>query len=204
MSRRLAAVLFGAALLLTGCAETSAGGDAAPGGQLTVTETVSPHPPPAVPSPDAAAPAPPAPAPAPMEQCGVDTQAAAIHDNLHRVPPPATAGEGWEYHGHSNYDPCADLSYATVHVTGSTHALKQNQLLLFHRGDSLGVGALVPQVHEVMDADGRSVTVRYIDSEAMERAGAPNAEAEHHKVTVTFWWNGERVEPVGRIPNQNR
>lgn len=50
---------------------------------------------------------------------------------LHRIPPPTMEGEIWEYHGESNYDPCAD-----------------------------------------------------------------------HYVPVTFWRDGERVEPIGRIPNE--
>lgn len=144
-----------------------------------------------------------APEPAAVEACGVDTQAAAIHDNLRQVPAPAAPGEGWEYYGQSNYDQCADLSYALVWVTGSTHPLKQSQLMLFHRGDYLGVGVLAPQSMYVVDADDTSVHTRMVDVEAMERDQAPNAVAEHYRRDVTFRWDGEQVEPVGEIPNQS-
>lgn len=137
----------------------------------------------------------------PEPTCGVDTEAAAIYDNIHRVPPPTLPGEGWEYYGHSDYNPCADLSYAVVFVTGSTHAQKQNQMMLFHRGEYLGVGLLVPQVYRHWEGDGEAVHVRVIDREAMDVAGAPNAAAADYEVELTFWWNGERVEPIGRIPN---
>lgn len=136
-----------------------------------------------------------------VDNCGVDTGAAAIHDNIHRVPPPTLEGEGWEYYGHSDYDPCADLSYAVVFVTGSTHAQKQNQIMLFHRGEYLGVGLLAPQVYRHWEGDGQEVHVRLIDHEAMEADGAPNAAAAEYEVDLTFRWNGERVESVGRIPN---
>ncbi len=136
------------------------------------------------------------------DHCLVDTQAEAILGNLWQVPEPALNGETWGYYGHSNYNPCADLSYATVYVTGSDDPLRQNQLLLFHRGGYLGVGALTPQTHEVITADDESVTVHYVDFEAMERDQAPATVAGNYRVEVTFLWNGAQVEPIGRIPNQ--
>lgn len=168
---------------------TSACGATTPTGQETTTP--APTGTPASPTTDAA-----------PEHCRVDTQADAILSNIWQVPEPTLAGETWEYQGHSNYNPCADLSYATVYVTGSDHPLKQNQLMLFHRGNYLGVGALTPQTHEVIATDDESVTVRYIDFEAMERDQAPTAVAENYQVEVTFLWNGAQVEPIGRIPNQ--
>ena len=182
-----------AALLLVGCA----GEEAAPPPE-TVTVTTTPAAPPTTVTTVAA------PETTPAETaCGVDTQAAAIHENIAQVPAPTAPGEGWEYYGQSNYNPCADLSYALVWVTGSTHALKQSQLMLFHRGEYLGVGALAPQSMYVVDADDTSVHTRMVDAEAMERDQAPNAVAERYRVDVTFWWNGERVEPIGEIPNQS-
>lgn len=170
------------ALLLAGCAGENPG--PAP---ETVTVTTTP----------AAA------ASTPTEACGVDTQAAAIHGNIPQVPAPTAPGEGWEYYGQSNYNPCADLSYALVWVTGSDRPLKQSQLMLFHRGQYLGVGALAPQSLSVVAADDTSVHARMLDFEAKERDQAPDVLAEQYQVDVTFWWNGERVEPIGEIPNQS-
>lgn len=165
------------ALLLAGCAGES---PAPAPGTVTVTTTA-----------------------AAAETCGVDTQAAAIHEHITQVPAPTAPGEGWEYYGQSNYDPCADLSYALVWVTGSDRPLKQSQLMLFHRGEYIGVGALAPQSMSVVEADGTSVHTRMLDFEAKERDQAPDALAERYQVDVTFRWNGERVEPIGEIPNQS-
>lgn len=184
--RAAAALTSCVPLLLAGCA----GGDGAPVPQTstaTVTSTAAP-----APSPEAAR----------AEACGVDPQAAAIHDNLWQVPAPEAPGEGWEYYGQSNYDPCADLSYALVWVTGSAHPLKQSQLMLFHRGGYLGVGALAPQSMYVAETRPDAVHARVVDFEAMERDRAPGAQAERYRTDLTFWWNGQRVEAVGRIPNQ--
>lgn len=170
-------------LLLAGCAGESAGENTAPSTE-TQTETVTLS-------------------ESPAPTCENDPQAPAIHDNLGQVPAPLAAGEGWEYYGQSDYSPCADLSYALVWVTGSTHPLKQSQLMLFHRGEYLGVGALAPQSMYVTDSDGYSVNTRVIDFEAMERDQAPNAESELYRRDLGFWWNGERVEAVGEIPNQS-
>ncbi|AJK69472.1 hypothetical protein B840_09405 [Corynebacterium marinum DSM 44953] len=87
-------------------------------------------------------------------------------------------------------------------VTGSTHPLKQNQLIPFHRGEYLGVGLLEPQSMYVADADADSVRTRVIDFEAMERDEAPSAAAELYRSDLIFRWNGERVETAGKIPRQ--
>lgn len=173
-------------LLLAGCAGDSTGeSTASPAETPTVTLTEIP-----VPTSN------------PLPECDTDPQASAIHDNLGQVPAPLAAGESWEYYGQSNYSPCADLSYALVWVTGSTHPLKQSQLMLFHRGEYLGVGALAPQSMYVTDSNGDSVNTRVIDFEAMERDQAPNVESELYRRDLEFWWNGERVEAIGEIPNQ--
>ncbi|RSZ62369.1 hypothetical protein EAH68_09515 [Corynebacterium hylobatis] len=177
------------ALLLAGCA-----GEDLPPEQTTVTVTTTP---PAAPPPTSTT------VTAEAEACGVSTQAAAIHENIRQVPAPTAAGEWWEYYGQSNYNPCADLSYALVWVTGSDRPLKQSQLMLFHRGSYIGVGALAPQHLSVVDADDTSVHTRMLDFEAKERDQAPDVVAERYQVDVTFWWNGERVEPIGEIPNQS-
>lgn len=195
-STRSAAVLAACASLLLGACTDGGEAPAPETRTATVTTTAG------TPQGLAATPSEPGSRPEREETCGVDTQAAAIQDNLWQVPAPQAPGEGWEYYGQSNYDPCADLSYALVWVTGSAHPLKQSQLMLFHRGDYLGVGALAPQSMYVEEAGPDSVRTRVVDFEAMERNQAPGAEAELYRSDLTFWWNGERVEAVGRIPNQ--
>lgn len=205
MRRRiLASLIAGLSLTVAGCSGTS--GDQTP---VTVTSLVTEAAPPADTTPAeatttvtptrTAAPAPePEPEPA---SCGIDPQAAAIHDNISQVPEPTLTGHGWEYTGDSNYDPCADLSYALVGVAGSTHAQRQGQLMLFHRGEYLGVGLLVPQVYRNVSGDGATVYTEVIDYEAMDRDGAANAVAPDYQVPLNFTWTGSQVEPVGRIPN---
>ncbi|WIM70309.1 LppP/LprE family lipoprotein [Corynebacterium suedekumii] len=201
MPRRIPALLVTAlALTVAGCSDTA--GDQTP---VTVTSVVteSAPPPGTTPAEVTTTTAPTqtaAPAPKP-DNCGVDPQAATIHDNISQVPEPTLAGHGWEYTGDSNYDPCADLSYALVGVAGSTHAQRQGQLMLFHRGEYLGVGLLVPQVYRNVSGDGTTVYTEVIDYEAMDRDGAANAVAPDYQVPLNFTWTGSQVEPVGRIPN---
>lgn len=46
--------------------------------------------------------------------CGVDPDSPVITSHTADVPAPELDGMTWVYHGESNYDPCAALSYATV------------------------------------------------------------------------------------------
>lgn len=138
------------------------------------------------------------------QRCGVDPSAATIVDHVGEVPPPSHAGMSWVYMGDSNYDPCAALSYATVEQSEQGNAQFQNQLMLFHDGEYLGVGATVPEQHQVIGTSDDSVTVRYKDWEALDAAGQPNAMAGSFTTDVTFRWNGSEVVPEGRIPNQGR
>jgi hypothetical protein len=133
--------------------------------------------------------------------CGVDPNASAITDNISQVPAPSLDGLTWTYKGDSNYDKCATLSYATVEQSEQGNSQFQNQLMLFHKGEYLGVGSDTVQQHQVIATTDDSVTVRYKDWEALDTAGAPNAEASNYTTDVTFTWDGSRVVPQGRFPN---
>lgn len=137
------------------------------------------------------------------ENCGVDPSAAAITDNIGQVPPPSIAGMTWTYKGDSNFDPCATLSYATVEQSEQGNAQFQNQLMLFHNGEYLGVGSTTTQQHSVVGTTDDSVTVAYKDYEALDAAGASNAEAANYTTNVTFRWDGSQVVPEGRFPNMS-
>ena len=136
-----------------------------------------------------------------QENCGVDPNAAAITDNIAQVPAPSLEGMSWTYKGDSNFDPCATLSYATVEQSEQGNSQFQNQLMLFHNGEYLGVGSDTVQQHQVIATTDDSVTVRYKDYEALAAAGAPNAESQNYTTDVTFRWDGSQVVPQGRFPN---
>ncbi|HIW91440.1 MAG TPA: LppP/LprE family lipoprotein [Candidatus Corynebacterium avicola] len=135
--------------------------------------------------------------------CGEDPDSPVIREHIAEVPDPSLDDMTWAYHGESNYDPCVDLSYATVVQSEVGNAQFENQLMLFHRGKFLGVGTDTVQQHSVVSTTEDSVTVKYKDYEALEASGEANAAAPKYTTEVTYRWDGERVVPEGRIPNQN-
>lgn len=134
--------------------------------------------------------------------CGVDPDSPVITAHTADIPAPELDGMTWVYHGESNYDPCAALSYATVVQSEVGDAQFQNQLMLFHDGEYLGVGTDTVQQHTEVVASGDDfVTVRYKDYEALRDSGEPLAAAPKYTTVVTYRWVGDHVEPEGRIPN---
>ncbi|WP_315146152.1 LppP/LprE family lipoprotein [Corynebacterium variabile] len=114
------------------------------------------------------------------------------------VPAPELDGMTWVYHDEPNYDPCAALSYATVVQSEVGDAQFQNQVMLFHDGEYLGVGTDTVQQHtEVVDSGDDFVTVRYKDYEALRDSGEPFAAAPKYTAVVTYRWVGDHVEPEG-------
>lgn len=47
-------------------------------------------------------------------ECGISSSSSAITDAVDALEPPSGPGMYWSYEGDSNYDPCADLSYALL------------------------------------------------------------------------------------------
>ncbi|WP_333619735.1 LppP/LprE family lipoprotein [Dietzia sp.] len=136
------------------------------------------------------------------QDCRVDPDSPEIGANIANVPAPNVPGLTWIYEGDSNYNACADLSYASLIQSEQGNAQFQTQLMLFHQGEFLGVGANTPEQHVILSTTPDSVTVRYKDWEALDAAGAGNAMASAYTTDVIYRWNGSKVVPEGRIPNQ--
>lgn len=136
------------------------------------------------------------------KNCGVNNDADAIYDNIHQVPGPNLDGTSWSYGGESNYDPCADLSYATLDQVPKGNAQFARQIMLFHKGEYIGVGTLSTQHHiGVINTTNDSITVRYKDYEALDAAGKGHVDSPNYTADVTYRWNGEKVVPEDPIPN---
>lgn len=165
-----------------------------------------------VPAPTLPASSPPAvagasPVPGPVEDapaCGVDPQATEITGHIAQVPGPSLSGMHWDYDGDSNYDPCAALSYATVVQSRIGDAQFQNQLMLFHDGEYIGVGSDSVQQHRIVSTTDDTVTVSYKDYDALAASGEPFAAAPRYTTEVTYRWTDKGVVPDGRFPNLDR
>ena len=55
-----------------------------------------------------------APSEAPPTDCGISSSSSVITDAVDALEPPSGPGTYWSYEVDSNYDPCADLSYALL------------------------------------------------------------------------------------------
>ena len=134
--------------------------------------------------------------------CGVDPQASEIYDHIAEVPLGTVDDMYWKYNGDSNYDPCADLSYASLDQMPQGDGQFARQLMLFHKGEYLGVGSDHSlqhiRIHHVTDD---SLTVTYKDWEALARSGQPLAAAPNFTKDVTYMWDGDHVEMIGSVPN---
>ena len=134
--------------------------------------------------------------------CGVNDDADAIYDNIHKVPGPNLEGTQWSYGGDSNYDPCADLSYPALDQVPKGNAQFARQIMLFHKGEYIGVGTLSVQHHiGIINTTNNSITVRYKDYEALDAAGAGHVDSPNYTADVTYRWDGQKVVPEDPIPN---
>lgn len=114
-------------------------------------------------SPSRSRPAPPSEAPSegsPTE-CGISSSSSVITDAVDALEPPSGPGTYWSYEGDSNYDPCADLSYALLVQQPQGNAQFGTQMLFFHRGEYTGIDSTHPQ--QVMDIEdhGNRLVVTY-------------------------------------------
>ena len=130
--------------------------------------------------------------------CGVRPYDSEILYNLHTLPHNAN---GWEPTDNTNYNRCTDLSYALITEGGTDDGLVDTQLMLFHKGEYLGIGSDRAQHTDILSTTEDSVTVRMQDWEAWQASGEPVSAVSSYYSDVTFRWNGERVVPEGRIPN---
>ena len=133
------------------------------------------------------------------KDCSEQPNSPEITNNISKLPPNQF---GWKPTGESNYNPCNDLSYALITQAQQGNSQFATQLMLFHKGKYIGVGSDTIQQAEVLSATDSSVTVRMRDWEALQESGEANAQAPNYYSDVTFRWNGSKVVPEGRIPNQ--
>lgn len=134
------------------------------------------------------------------QDCSEQPDSPEITNNISKLPPNQF---GWKPTGESNYNPCNDLSYALITQAQQGNSQFATQLMLFHKGKYIGVGSDTVQQTEILSATDSSVTVRMRDWEALQESGEANAQAPNYYSDVTFRWNGSKVVPEGRIPNQN-
>lgn len=111
---------------------------------------------------------------------------------------------GWTYAGGSTFSPCADLSYALTKQGGQGNGEETNVLLLFHKGQYVGIDSNHPQtIQHITPHDDGTFTVVYRDIEAQMAAGAPNSDASKFTTEVTYFWDGDKVGHHGSIPNES-
>ena len=134
------------------------------------------------------------------KDCSEQPNSPEITNNISKLPPNQF---GWKPTGQSNYNPCNDLSYALITQAQQGNGQFRTQLMLFHKGKYIGVGSDTVQQTEILSATDSSVTVRMRDWEALQESGEANAMAGKYYSDVTFRWDGSKVVPEGRIPNQN-
>ncbi|MDN8594900.1 MULTISPECIES: LppP/LprE family lipoprotein [unclassified Corynebacterium] len=137
------------------------------------------------------------------EECDTDPASPEIHKAVDEANEeyPNKFG-GWKFTGRTNFDSCADLSYAFVTQAEQGNAQFGTLILMFHKGEYIGVDSLYPQqAMEITPNDDGSFTVLYKDWEALDEAGAGNAESPNYNSTVTYYWDGDKVAHDGRIPN---
>ncbi|WP_293818112.1 LppP/LprE family lipoprotein [uncultured Corynebacterium sp.] len=133
------------------------------------------------------------------QDCSVQPNSPEITNNISKLPPNQF---GWKPTGKSNYNPCNDLSYALITQEQQGNSQFATQLMLFHKGQYIGVGSDTTQQAEVLSDTDSSVTVRMRDWEALQESGDANVNADKYYSDVTFRWDGSKVVPEGRIPNQ--
>lgn len=137
------------------------------------------------------------------EECDTDPASPEIHKAAEEANEqhPNQFG-GWVLSGRTNFNSCSDLSYALLTQAEVGNAQFGTLILMFHKGEYIGVDSLYPQqAMEITPNDDGSFTVLYKDWEALDEAGAGNAESPNYNSTVTYYWDGDKVAHDGRIPN---
>jgi len=144
------------------------------------------------------------PSEAPPTDCGISPSSRAITNAADALEAPSGPGMYWSYEGDSNYDPCADLSYALLVQQPQGNAQFGTRMLFFHKGEYIGIDSTHPQ--QVMDIEGHGnrLVVTYKDWEALEESGLPNAAAPDFTAPVTFFWDNhaDQLGTEGEFPNQ--
>ena len=123
----------------------------------------------------------------PTEKCATMTGAEAISTWGPQVP---TFREGYDWQWNldradpNTYDPCAALSWVVLGLKGGM-ASSPVQIMLFHRGQYIGVTASEPINYwpEVVRLDDAAIQVAY----TWPRDGESNAEASGRSISIFTW-----------------
>lgn len=143
-----------------------------------------------------------APATTPAESCGARPDDPRIAAAISRVPSafttPPMSDRAWSSTIlDTSFDPCLDLSYATITVEGATGSSPM-QVMLFHRGEYLGTTSDCAPGFQLVRQDGdASITVTY----QWPKPGEPNAGAKD-SADVGYTWTNGTVAMSGRIPDE--
>lgn len=135
--------------------------------------------------------------------CGVDRNARVISDSIKKVDPPG-ADQHWELES-TNFDPCGELTYARFEQMPQGNAQFGTTILMFHRGEYLGVDSLAPQQGQIIGEGDGWFVVKYKDWEALNESGEPNFASPKYTATVKFTWSESEHKVVldGELPNRN-
>ena len=123
----------------------------------------------------------------PTEKCATMTGAEAISTWGPQVPA-FREGYDWQWNldraDPNTYDPCAALSWVVLGLKGGM-ASSPVQIMLFHRGQYIGVTASEPINYwpEVVRLDDAAIQVTY----TWTRDGESNAEASGRSVSIFTW-----------------
>lgn len=129
-------------------------------------------------------------------QCGVDSSSPAITDAVTRLEADRPGEGSWAFAGDSNYDPCADLSYAVVDKPGGTVSSPM-QLMFFHNGDYVGTGTWCAlPFTAVTGTTDDAVHVEY----RWPRGGDANANPTG-RASTTYRWDGDQVRMDPSLPD---
>ena len=108
---------------------------------------------------------------------------------------------GWVYKGETNFDSGADLTFAKVEQAEQGNSQFETLLIFFHKGQYLGIDSTYPQQAMDVTPVAAGIEVVYKDWEALRDSGDANAAAPKYTSTVTYYWDGAKVQHEGRIPN---
>ncbi|TSD48002.1 LppP/LprE family lipoprotein [Rhodococcus sp. KBS0724] len=136
------------------------------------------------------------PATASTVKCGTESPNIAITNGVARVPAdPRIPDIEWIFLGDTNFDPCADLSYALAETKGGTGSSPEH-VMFFHRGEYLGTATSCAfGFTTVVDSTSESATVQYRWPRGRDSNANPSGLA-----TATFVWDGNEVVMQNDLP----
>jgi pimeloyl-ACP methyl ester carboxylesterase len=136
--------------------------------------------------------------------CGPKPTSPVVLDAIRQLPPydPGN-GDLWEWSeelapGLSNFDPCATLSGASVHIEGATGGSPMT-VLLFHKGQYVGTATSEAYAKSYVDTDESTddtVVVSYTYDRPWDRSSAEASGLAY----VHYRWDGQRVQMLDELP----